>query len=415
MLSVRGREERLPFICRGWLRERQGDKERLVNRRLASLLPLNGILTMPTLNVFVHDTTGRPVAGARVVAVTRNAVIQPSTRLTQGDGGCNLYFQGPAFNPPVMVDLIVDAEGFKPWCTAANPIAFGTEDINYQIDLLFKSAPANLHDWCGAFCIPDGLIGSPYGDGRRIWTPSYGVYNDDWRGRILDAYVLRGYTHFVYNIASPDGVYHNDYPALADDPARARRDLSEIRARGLVAVVAACNDANGGTTTPYASVMYNADLIPIIFPMWEMNGPLGVDTMIGGESVGRIGDCIRNTRAAAPHSLCYVHFTAGHGAGAEPEGEWWQWFHRQGGAGLLSQDDHWDDPVSTAAGLTDTARHLKGHVPGWEGLDLDNVAFELQTTALYHYGRTEQQGLDYMQQVLNQANGIAGFCDSGRV
>lgn len=273
----------------------------------------------------------------------------------------------------------------------------------------------DLHVWRGAFCIPNALPGIPYGDGMRIWTPSYGVYNDEWRGRILDAYVLRGYTHFVYNIASPDGVYHNDYPALADDPGRARRDLTEIRARGLVAVVACCNDANGGTITPYASISANADLIPVCFPMWEMNGPLGVDTMVGGESVGRIGDCIRNTRAAAPASLLYVHFTAGHGAGAEPEGEWWQWFSRtQQGAGLLSQDDHWDDPANTSAGLSDTARHLHGQVGGWEGLNLDNVAFELQTTALYHYGRTEQQGLDFMTQVLSHTTGIAGFCDSGR-
>jgi hypothetical protein len=279
--------------------------------------------------------------------------------------------------------------------------------------------PSGLHDWSGAFCIPGAMPGQPegYGDRTRIWTPAYGSYPQPWRALMLNAYLNRGYTHFVYNIASPDGVYHNDYPALPDDPARARRDLLEILSAGLVPVVACCNDANGGSMEPYLSVSACKDLIPIAFPMWEMNGPLGVDQMVNGISVGRIGDCIRNTRSALlPQTLLYVHFTAGHGAGAEPEGEWWQWFFRyEAGQGLLSQDDHWYDPAITASGLADTARHLKGQVPGWEGLDLDNVAFELQTTVLYHDGRTESEGLAFMAQVLPHAGQIAGFCDSGQV
>ncbi len=279
--------------------------------------------------------------------------------------------------------------------------------------------PGGLHDWSGAFCIPDAMPGQPegYGDRSRIWTPAYGTYPDMWRAQMLADYRSRRYTHFVYNIAAPDGVYHDDYPALADDPARARRDLGEILNAGLIPVVACCNDANGGSTTPYRSVQACQDLIPVAFPMWEMNGPLGVDQMIDGVSVGRVGDCIRNTRAALlTNTLLYVHFTAGHGAGAEPESDWWQWFAgTQRGQGLLSQDDHWDNPSYTASGLKDTVRHFKGHVPGWEGLNLDDVAFELQTTALYHDGRTEQQGLDFMALVIPNAGDIAGFCDSGQV
>lgn len=279
--------------------------------------------------------------------------------------------------------------------------------------------PGGLHAWSGAFCIPDAMPGQPagFGDGKRIWTPAYGAYPDVWRGKMLALYKLRHYTHFVYNIASPDGVYHNDYPALPDDPTRARRDLTEILQAGLIPVVACCNDANGGSVVPYVSVAACSDLIPIAFPMWEQNGPLGVDTMVNGVSVGRNGDCIRNTRAALlQQTLLYVHFTAGHGAGAEPEGEWWQWFaNAANGQGLLSQDDHWDDAAITASGLTDTARHLHGQVPGWEGLDLDNVAFEIQTTDLYHNGRTEAQGIAFANSVLAMTAGVAGFCDSGTV
>ncbi len=192
-------------------------------------------------------------------------------------------------------------------------------------------------------------------------------------------------------------------------------DLTEILQAGLIPVVACCNDANGGTTVPYVSVGACQDLIPIAFPMWEMNGPLGVDTMVNGISVGRVGDCIRNTRnALLPSTLLYVHFTAGHGAGAEPEGAWWQWFaQKANGQGLLSQDDHWDDAANTAAGLTDTAKHLHGGVPGWEGLNLDNVAFEIQTTDLYHNGRTEAKGIAFTDSVLAASHGVAGFCDSG--
>ena len=60
-----------------------------------------------TLNVFVKDGSGNPVAGARVTALTKNQIIDPPVRYSQGDGGCNLYYQGPAFDPPVAVSLLM--------------------------------------------------------------------------------------------------------------------------------------------------------------------------------------------------------------------------------------------------------------------------------------------------------------------
>lgn len=364
----------------------------------------------------VQDGAGSPIGGATAQASSPNGdwlslTNQCGDVVDPGTGLAGVLLAAGDYT------LTFGASGYV---SRTIPVHIATEGppIRVGLERGVPVWPSGLHQWKGAFCIPDAMPGQPagFGDGVRIWTPAYGAYPDVWRREMLNRYLQRGYTHFVYNIASPDGVYHNDYPALPDDLARARRDLTEILAAGLIPVVACCNDANGGTTTPYASVKACQDLIPIAFPMWEQNGPLGVDTMVNGVSVGRNADAILNTRAALlPETLLYVHFTAGHGAGAEPEGDWWQWFARAAnGQGLLSQDDHWDDPVITASGLADTANHLHGHVAGWGGLNLDNVAFELQTTALYHNGRTEAQGLAFMAQVLPNAGAIAGFCDSGK-
>ena len=78
-----------------------------------------------------------------------------------------------------------------------------------------KPPPASLRDWRGSFVIPGALPGIPYGDGARIWTPAYGCYDATWRAKLRDAYVQRGYTHFVYNCAGLR--MRDDYPELADD------------------------------------------------------------------------------------------------------------------------------------------------------------------------------------------------------
>lgn len=299
--------------------------------------------------------------------------------------------------------------GHRDWVLADPP----REVIRVGLDQGIPPITVDIRKWRGAFCIPGALPGQPagFGDGERIWTPAYGAYDDVWRPRILAAFKARGYTHFVYNTASPNGVYHNDYPKTADDPARARRDLIEIRAAGLVPVCPAYDDTM--LDAPLESFRQNADLIPVCFPMWEMNGPFEGDT-------ARINACVLATRAAAPAADCYIHFTAGHGAGGEPEGAWWQWAASVGVVGLLSQDDGYErkpdgDVEGTAAGLVDTQRHFRGEVAGWEGLNLLNVAFEQITTPLYHSGWTEAQQLAYGAELMTLAKGIAGFCDGGPV
>jgi hypothetical protein len=92
---------------------------------------------MITFNVFVKDqNTGSPIAGARVTALTKNQIIDPPVRLTSGDGGCNLYFQGPEFTPDIQVSLNVDAAGYTPWCTEDHPVQLGRQNVDYEVRLV---------------------------------------------------------------------------------------------------------------------------------------------------------------------------------------------------------------------------------------------------------------------------------------
>jgi hypothetical protein len=87
-----------------------------------------------TLNVYVKDkVTGHPISTARVVALTKNQAIDPPSRMVSGDGGANLYFQGPDFKPPLSVTLLVDAPGYIPWCSATDPTQFAGGTVNVEV------------------------------------------------------------------------------------------------------------------------------------------------------------------------------------------------------------------------------------------------------------------------------------------
>lgn len=275
-----------------------------------------------------------------------------------------------------------------------------------------------LLPWKGAFVIPDVFTDIPLGDNQRIWTPAFACYRGTvWQDRIIEQFKARvGYTHFPYNCAGQ--IYHDDYGYVPDNPIGVRADLIKLLTAGLVPVVAACDDADGGHVNPWPSFSANADLIPIAFPMWEMNGPLGVaERQPDGTYTGRIIDCIANTSAAAPNAKLYLHFTSGHGAPGYPEErESWRFVRdRYGVKGLMSQDNGYDrdpstgDPVGTAAGLADTAMRL-----GEE--DLENCAFEQSTTPVYHKwaGWDETHQRNYGAELMRLAPNTAGFCDGGR-
>lgn len=155
---------------------------------------------MPTLNVYVKDkATGQGIGNARVLGLTRNQIIDPPTRQTSGDGGANLYYQGPPFDPPVAVTLAVDAPGYAPGSTNDQPILFGSEDVNFTIELdsfrrPFSPAP---RDWAGNMCgvrIP-GLPPVPGGadDPSLVLSWFYDRYDAVARQVIREVWKRRGF------------------------------------------------------------------------------------------------------------------------------------------------------------------------------------------------------------------------------
>jgi len=208
--------------------------------------------------------------------------------------------------------------------------------------------------------------------------------------------------------------YHDHYPELADDPGRVRRDLLELLRDGFVPVVCATDDRNPSHVLE--AFKANAALIPIAFGCWEVNGPLGDPDKAKEEA--QITQLCRDVHAAAPSALQYVHFTAGHGSASYAnEGGWWSQMFAEGTikGGLMSQDFGAgvpQDKTVAAAGLQDTAKHLRGQVAGWT-CDLDNVAFEHTTTATYHNGMTEMDQVAYTDYLVAHAPLIVGFCDGG--
>lgn len=280
--------------------------------------------------------------------------------------------------------------------------------------------------WKGSFCIPGALPGSPFGDGQRIWTPAYGCYDDHWRAEMRKAYLARGYTHFVYNAGGLP--YGSDYPELADDPKRVERDLTELLRDGLLPVVCCTDDRK-----PFDilnSVRANAVLIPMIFPVWEMNGPLGnPDKAIEEENCKQV---IVAARDAVPLADCWLHFTPGHGSiSYANECEGWRWCQEHGTIGLLGQGGNKIsnvDPVHEGRGFETTACRLNGKVgyvvpdwdgssvpPMWEGMHQLAVKFEWGIYESYHAHVSEADLNAFTDQFMTVALHVNGFCDGGTV
>jgi hypothetical protein len=211
----------------------------------------------------------------------------------------------------------------------------------------------------------------------------------------------------VYNCAGLP--YANDYPELADDPARVARDLDELDRDGLVPVVVATDDRRGG---PLArSFVANGARVRVCFPMWEMNGILRND-------LAAMQACILATRAAAPQADCYVHFTPGHGSISEETGRLALVSgSRHGGtAGAKLEQVPAGRSGSGGRGQFDrdsTGRPRRSRRSGpVAGLHQLTVKFEYGVFDVYH-GRVANSSSAYTATFLGFTSHVAGFCDGG--
>lgn len=294
----------------------------------------------------------------------------------------------------------------------------GIDPMSYTVDQLLA--------FRGAFCVPDVFPKDEakwFGDGKRIWTPAFGCYADPEQNQIIAALKARGYTHVPYNLSGLP--YGDDYPYLHQDPERIHRDLTKLWNAGMIPLCFLYADNGNPTLSSIQPVIDRCGtLLRLWCWMWECNMVVspGVDHWDGSKWVGVIGPSYQTLNQMMPWGVPCIHFTPEHGSGGDDEPKWWLDFSRGNAAlgiapntvkCLLAQDNHWDDPAWTARGVESTAVRLNGTQPGWQGCQAATVAFEQQTTVLYHGPRTEAEGIAFTEAMLPICPSITGWCDVG--
>jgi len=228
---------------------------------------------------------------------------------------------------------------------------------------------AQLRKFSGQFC----GIHLPISYKEVLFTPAYPIYDEPTRKRIRDEYKKRG-THFPLSLFAGD-IYHGVYPEW--DGHNVNDCLRELLGDGLIPVGFAHRDDG------MLAQGVDQSLVPIVVPMWEMNGPLNNDT-------ARINEVTLATKAAFPKALLYVHFTSGHAAGGHPESDWWTWAKSIGVRGLLYQDGNWDDPQAMWDRCVDFLIRFGSGYHGWP-TDIDFVMYENCAYPAFWGGWTEAQ------------------------
>lgn len=372
----------------------------------------------------VLDSRGKPVVACLVFLQTDKYICAFNT--TDPSGAAELSVDSRLTDS----QFSILAAGYKPYschvklnegnqqirvglaADPARPQDIILESLTDYLLPVWRPTREQIENFAGAFIIPNVYTDCPYGDGKRIWTPALLALSEAWQDRWIADYKKRTqYTHMVINLGCLK-TYHDDYPPIPDNPELARKLILKLLANKLIPVVCATDDGNPDVLLQ--SYVQNVDIIDCMFVMWEMNGPCEGDS----------DRMFRITKAAcdvgSEIKVKMIHFTSGHGSMGEPESDWWVKCAAIGIRGLFSQDNGYDripygpdkgDPIGTAAGLEDTARHFRGEVAGWEGLNLLDVRFEQITTPLYHDGWTEQDQLDYGARIGKLSPHSAGYMD----
>lgn len=237
-----------------------------------------------------------------------------------------------------------------------------------------------------------------------LFTPAYPVYNNNWRAIIRNIYKLNGLTHFPISLF-PSDIYHGLYPYW--DGKNVNSILMELYSSDLIPVCVEYSD--NFETNPYV----NSDLVKIVYPQWEMNGPCENNTEL-------INQLILNTKARYPKALEYVHFTPLHAAGGEPEASWWYWARSVGVKGILYQHDNDPDPKNCFDRCADFLVRFQG-MNGWP-TGLDFILYEYLAYSAFWQGMSEKTITDInsavvaMQPASQQGytGYFDGFCNGGK-
>ena len=356
-----------------------------------------------TLNVFVKDQNGQPVANARVVGLTRNQIIDPPTRFTSGDGGANLYYRGPVFNPPVAVSLVVDAPGYAPYCSADQPILLGQSDINFNVVLQsfrkpFQPAP---RFWKGNMCgvrVP-GLPPVPGGaaDASLVLSWFYDRYAPGDRARIRATWKARGLTHVL--LSWPDS------RVVGRTPQQFLATCTELLADGFFPCPMFCSkdhdppDVAAIQASTSSVLPHLVGVIPLACVGWELSlwlNPTEVQTLIDWLA----------PKLTPSGCRVYVHFQQGYMSFQQPGlfvADFWK---LQVGklTGVLRQKVLAHDRNAyrfDSGGIVDVLQRMAGNfnMPADSGFGhpFDDVELEITATHQFNGTMSEAEGDDWGQ------------------
>lgn len=350
-----------------------------------------------TLNVYVK-CNGVGIGNARVVGLTKNQIIDPPTRQTSGDGGANLYYQGPAFDPPVEVSLMVDAAGYVPWSTNDKPIMLGSSDVNYDVELTpfrkpFQPAPRR---WKGNMC-GVRVAGLPPVDGGAA-DPSlvlswfYDRYSPADRTQIRTAWGIKGYTHVL--LSWPDS------RAVGATPQSFLATCRELLAAGFFPCVFLTSKLYDPADT--AGIMANVQpvldvligVVPLFCVGWELS------LWLSPTVVQQVTDLIA-PQVTPSGARLYVHFQEGYSSFQQPGGTFADFWNLNIGklTGVLHQKVLSQTPDQyryDSGGLTDVLVRFAGQFncspDSGFGHPFDLVALEITAQPQFNGQCTEAQG-----------------------